>query len=44
MDCVGHVMMFFFRFIKLFERYDVKKKLKITLKSPTELQVIYKLV
>ena len=32
---------FFLRFLKLFERYDIKKKFKITLKSPTELQVIY---
>ena len=29
------------RFLKLFEKYDVKKKLKIKLKSPGELQVWY---
>ena len=29
------------RFFKLFEKYDVKKKLSIKLKSPGELQVLY---
>jgi len=29
------------RFLQLFDKYDVKKKLKIKLKSPGELQVLY---
>jgi len=36
------LFIFLKRFIQLFEKYDVKKKLQITLKSPGELQVWYK--
>ena len=40
---INIIILCLFRFIKMFDKYDVKKKLKIKLKSPGELQV-YKIL